>query len=86
MIPARFWTSSVSSLPPRTANKLRNLPESERKLYASDLLASYEARGLKLEAVGARMAQGWVERQGQWFALISMELREIILTGDAPEL
>ncbi len=75
----------MSSLPPRTANKLRNLPEFERKLYASDLLASYEARGLKLEAVGARMAQGWVERQGQWFALISMELREVILTGEAPE-
>ncbi len=50
----------MSSLPPRTAEKLRNLGESERKLYACDLLASYEAKGLKLEAVGARMAQGWV--------------------------
>ncbi len=75
----------MSSLPPRTAEKLRKLGESERKLYACDLLASYEAKGLKLEAVGARMAQGWVERQGQWFALISMELRDIILTGEAPE-
>lgn len=73
-----------SVLPPRTINYLRNLTESDRKVYASQLLGSYQEKALKFEQTGERMAQEWVINQGKFFEMVCDELRDIIETGDAP--
>ena len=73
-----------SRLPPRTIGKMRKLNTEHLRLYANDLLASYDARGRKLQKVGQRMAEDWVVKQGDFLEAVANELREIIASGEAP--
>lgn len=73
-----------SRLPPQTITKMRSLNETALKLYANDLLSSYDGKARKLKATGKRMGEAWVERQGEFLDEIAEELRRIILDGEAP--
>lgn len=73
-----------SRLPPQTVTKMRSLNTAYLKLYANDLLSSYDGRSRKLKAIGKRMGEDWVERQGEFLDQVADELRQIILTGEAP--
>ncbi len=77
-------SEAKSRLPPQTIAKMRKLNEESLKLYANDLLGSYDARSRKLNAVGKRMAQDWVVAQANFLNDVANELRAIILSGDAP--
>jgi len=73
-----------SRLPPQTLTKMRSLNETALKLYAYDLLSSYDGKARKLKATGKRMGEEWVERQGEFLDAIAEELRQIIENGEAP--
>ena len=73
-----------SRLPPQTIHKMRTLNEYHLKLYANELLSSYDGKGRKLRATGKRLGEEWVERQGEFFDAVGNELRQIILSGEAP--
>lgn len=73
-----------SRLPPQTVTKMRSLNTEHLKLYANDLLSSYDGKARKLKATGRRMGEEWVERQGEFLDSIAEELRRIILDGKAP--
>ena len=73
-----------SRLPPQTVAKMRRLNIEYLKLYANDLLGSYDARSRKLNAVGNRMKEEWVVAQAAFLNDVANELRQIILSGEAP--
>lgn len=73
-----------SLLPPQTVTKMRSLNTEHLKLYANDLLSSYDGKARKLKATGKRMGEAWVERQGEFLDAIAEELRQIILNGEVP--
>ena len=73
-----------SRLPPQTVTKMRSLNTEHLKLYANDLLSSYDGKARKLNAIGQRMAQEWVENQAEFLNNVAEELRQIILNGEAP--
>ena len=73
-----------SRLPPQTVAKMRSLNTEHLKLYANDLLSSYDGKARKLRATGKRMGEAWVERQGEFLDVVAEELRQIILNGEAP--
>lgn len=73
-----------SRLPPQTVTKMRRMGSTDLKLYANDLLSSYDSKARKLDAVGQRIAQRWVVSQAEFFDDIAEELRQIILSGDPP--
>ena len=75
----------ASKIPPQVLASLENMRESDRKIRASELLGSYEAKADKLEKVGTRMALDWVKSQGKFLEVVCEELEGIILTGDLPE-
>ncbi len=63
---------------------MRRLNSTDLKLYANDLLSSYDAKSRKLDAVGKRMAEDWVVKQAAFLEDVADELRYIITTGDPP--
>lgn len=73
-----------SRLPPQTITKMRSLNTEYLRLYANDLLSSYDGKARKLKATGKRMGESWVERQGEFLDAVADELRQIILDGEAP--
>ena len=73
-----------SRLPPQTVTKMRSLNETALKLYANELLSSYDGKARKLKATGKRLGEKWVENQGEFLDVIAEELRQIILNGEAP--
>ena len=73
-----------SRLPPQTVTKMRRLNETALKLYANDLLSSYDGKARKLKVTGKRLGEAWVERQGEFLDAVAEELRQIILDGEAP--
>jgi len=73
-----------SKIPPQVLDALSQLTESDRKIRAGELLASYEARADQYTKRGRAMAKEWVINQGQFLATVAAELREIIATGDLP--
>lgn len=73
-----------SRLPPQTVAKMRRLNTEHLRLYANDLLGSYDGKSRKLRAVGKRLGEEWVERQGEFLEAVADELREIILSGESP--
>lgn len=75
----------ASKIPPQVLGSLANMTEADRKIRASELLASYQARSMKLHKLAGRMAQDWVEQQSKFLQRVSDELVEIIATGDLPE-
>lgn len=78
------WSEAKSRLPPQTVTKMRRLNTEHLRLYANDLLGSYDARSRKLNAVGKRMQEEWVVKQAAFLNDVADELRQIILTGESP--
>ena len=77
-------SDAKSRLPPQTVAKMRKLNTEYLRLYANDLLSSYDTRSRKLRAVGTRMAEDWVIAQAAFLDSVAEELRQIIQTGEAP--
>lgn len=75
----------ASKIPPQVLASLERMLESDRKIRASELLASYEERATKLHKIAGRMAEDWVENQSKFLTGVCDELVEIIATGDLPE-
>lgn len=73
-----------SRLPPRTVKKMRRLNTESLRLYANDLLTSYDAKARKLNVVGKRMSEQWVQNQGAFLDAVAEELRQIIRLGESP--
>ncbi len=77
-------TEGKSKLPPRTIEHMRKLNTEALRLYANDLLSSYDARAMKLDKVGTRMREVWVVNQAAFLEAVANELRSIIASGTSP--
>lgn len=71
-----------SRLPPRTLAKLRSMMPSDAKVYASELLSSYELSANRIKLKANAMARQWASRQVLHFELVKAELQYWIKNGE----
>lgn len=75
----------MSRLPKQVLGRLSSLPETDRKIHAQELMSKYEARALKLNAIGSRLKTRWIANQAKFLIEVSEELKVIRDTGNMPK-
>ena len=71
-------------IPPQVLRSLASMNETDRKIRAQELLASYQERANKLEIIAKNMAAQWVTNQSFHLSNCAAYLALIVETGEMP--